>query len=75
MACAEEQVLLMYVACLMQQHEREELAHVAQQLAEKRAGQPVAWFAVGCFWMAQKEYEAARTSFAFVPHLPSCLSC
>lgn len=65
-ACAEEQVLLMYVACLMQQREREELAHVAQQLAEKRAGQPVAWFAVGCFWMAQKEYEAARTSFAFV---------
>ena len=65
-ACAEEQVLLMYVGCLMQQRERDELARVAQELAEKRAGQPVAWFAVGCFWMAQKEYEAARTSFAFV---------
>ena len=65
-ACVDEQALLIYIGCLLQLKRKDELATVAQELASRRADKPITWYAMGCFWMMQKEYEGARTSFAFV---------
>ena len=69
LVCADTEALLVYLACLLQLEKNEELARAAEDLSSARPGEPITWYAVGCFWVAQKEYEAARTCFAFVHHL------
>ena len=64
--CADELSILVYIGCLMQLKRKDELTEFAQDLANRRADKPITWYAMGCFWMMQKEYEGARSCFAFV---------
>ena len=70
-ACVDKQPMLLYLGCLMYLRRKDELARVSQELSRKCQNKPITWYAMGCFWTSQKEYEGAKTSFAFVPQTRS----
>jgi anaphase-promoting complex subunit 6 len=56
-------LLTIYLACLVEQNDKNELYYISHQLVEAKPSSSISWYAVGCYYLLIGKYDHSRHYF------------